>query len=77
MNRKTWDEDNKLDGEIIRCNVCGLEEAYNLLTDNRHEHTCNECGWAILQTDESVKDYSDHSYDYPIYVELRHKKCKN
>ena len=63
MNKKTWDDDNKLDGEIIRCNTCGWEEAYAKHMDNRHDHICWLCGWDIRQTDKSV----EVSYDQVEY----------
>jgi len=78
MNRKTWDDDNLLDGEIIHCNVCGEDEA--CFDDIEHKnmsygakrdhlgHTCYYCGWDIHQTEKSV----EVSYDQ---VEYGHEEC--
>ena len=73
MNKKTWDDDNKLDGEIIRCNTCGWEEAYSKHMDNRHDHTCCLCGWDIRQTDKAIMftGYAGPSGQYC------HSGCKN
>ena len=85
MNRKTWDDDNLLDGEIIHCNVCGLEEAYfstSLAPLAYHlEHTCYYCGWDIHQTEKSVvvswqqKYQRDDHVNHINQVEYGHIGC--
>ncbi len=74
MNRKNWDDDNKLDGEIIRCNTCGWEEAYALYMDNRHDHVCCLCGWDIHQTDKGAILTSGFE---GMTGQYRHTGCKN
>ena len=77
MNRKTWDNDNLLDGEIVHCNVCGEDQAHfydkvfnsgNSPKETHLEHECYYCGWDIHQTEKSV----EVSYDQ---VEYGHEEC--
>ena len=75
MIRKTWDNDNKLDGEIIRCNTCGWEEAYSIHMDNSHKHDCKYCGWEIHQTDKSLIHSGVESSS--AISQYSHKWCKN
>ena len=68
MNKKTWDDDNLLDGEIIHCNVCGEDEAHFYVKgwspkETHLEHECYYCGWNIHQTEKSV----EVSYDQVEY----------
>ena len=60
MNRKNWDDDNILEGEIIHCNVCGWDDAAIMGYGDRwrmgqHMHVCITCGWDIFQTDDAVE----------------------
>lgn len=75
MNRKTWDDDNLLDGEIIRCNTCGWEEVYSMHIDNSHKHDCRDCGWEIFQTDESLTHSGVESNS--AISQYSHKGCNN
>ena len=77
MNRKTWDNDNLLDGEIIHCNVCGEDQAHfdekvfnsgSSPKETHLRHECYYCGWDIHQTEKSV----EVSYDQ---VEYGHEVC--
>ena len=76
MNRKTWDDDNLLDSEIIHCNVCGEDEVHfddklslsKSPKETHLEHACYYCGWDIHQTEKSV----EVSYDQ---VEYGHEGC--
>ena len=83
MNRKNWDDDNLIDGEIIHCSVCGEDQAHfddkvfnsgSSPKETHLEHECYYCGWDIHQTEKSVEmSYDKVEYAHEVCVDERHR----
>ena len=79
MNRKNWDDDTILEGEIIHCNVCDCDESVVMGNEDwftgQHQHVCFNCGWDIFQTDDAVELVRTNPHLGGNILRYSHKGC--